>query len=78
MDQVHRLVETAESRSKQLSNIPQDENLVEKSKATKAVEEEKLNKAKELMNEAKAMASNQSEEARKTVSEKLMVILNAL
>lgn len=78
MDQVHRLVETAESRSKQLSSIPQDEDLVEKSKATKAVDEEKLNKAKELMNEAKAMASNQSEEAKKTVSEKLMVILNAL
>ena len=78
MDQVHRLVETAESHSKQLSNIPQDENLVEKSKATKAVDEENLKKAKELMNEAKAMASNQSEEAKKTVTEKLMVILNVL
>ena len=30
------------------------------------------------MNEAKTMASNQSEEAQKTVSEKLTVILNAL
>ena len=65
MDQVHRLVETAESHSKQLSNIPRDENLVKKSKATKAVDEEKLKKAKELMNEAKTMASNQSEEVSK-------------
>ena len=78
MDQVHQLVETAESHSKQLSGVPQDENLVKQSKENKAVDEEKLNKAKELMNEAKAMAINQSEEAKKTISEKLTAIMNAL
>ena len=78
MDQVHQLVETAESPSKQLSGVPQDEKLVKQSKETKAVDEEKLNKAKELMNEAKAMAINQSKEAKKTVSEKLTAIMNAL
>ena len=78
MDQVQQLVETAESYSKQLSNIPHDEKLVQQSKDTKAVDEEKLNKAKALMNEAKVMATDQSDTAKQTVKEKIVAVMSKL
>ncbi|KAJ7375556.1 hypothetical protein OS493_040430 [Desmophyllum pertusum] len=78
MAEVHCLVEFAESHRKQLSAIPQDEKLVKQNEATKGVDEEKLKKAKELMNEANAMAKDQSEAAKKTVNEKIAVIMSKL
>lgn len=78
LSEVYRLVENAESHRKQLSTIPQNEKIVQENKATKAADEEKLKKAKELMNEAKEMATNQSEEAKKAVNEKMAAIMSLL
>ena len=78
LTEVHRLVEFAESSRKQLSAIPQDKKLVQEHKAMKTVDEDKLKKAKELMNEAKAMANDQSISVRKTVNEKLAAIMSKL
>ena len=77
-DEVYRLIEYAESDNSQLAVIPQDEKLVQQNKETKVVDEEKLKKAKELMNEAKAMATDQSETSRKIVNDKLAETMTAL
>lgn len=78
MSEVHRLIEYAESQRSQLANIPQDHRLIQEEKDSKALEEEKLEKAKELMTAAKVMAKDQSEEAKTTVKTKLSEILNVL
>ena len=78
MDEVYRLVEKAESQKNQLAAVPQDEKLIQENKNTKAVDEEKLKKAKELMNNAKAMANDRSESSKQAVNEKLREIMNTL
>ena len=78
IDEVYRLVEKAESQKNQLAAIQQNEKLIQENENTKAVDEEKLKKAKELMSEAKAMASDSSESSRKAVNEKLSKIINTL
>ena len=78
MSEVHRLIEYAESQRSQLANIPQDQRLILEEKDSKALNEEKLEKAKELMAEAKVMAKDQSEKAKMTVKTKLSEILNVL
>ena len=78
MDEVYRLVEKAESHKNQLAAVPQDEKLIQENKNTKAVDEEKLKKAKELMNNAKAMANDRSESSKQAVNEKLREIMNTL
>ena len=78
IDEVYRLVEKAESRKNQLAAISPNEKLIQENKKAKAVDEAKLKKAKELMNEAKAMASDSSESSRKAVDEKLSKIMNTL
>jgi len=78
MDEVHQLIEYAESDRAQLVTIPQDETLLRKNKDTKAADEKRLEQAKSLMNEAKKMATDGSEAAKKSVNAKLAEILNAL
>ena len=78
MYEVHRLIEYAESQRSQLADIPQDQRLVKEDKDSKALDEEKLTKARELMTEAKAMAKDQSEQAKRTVKKKLNEIMNVL
>ena len=78
MDEVYRLVEKAESQKNQLAAVPQDEKLIQENKNAKAVDEEKLKKAKELMNNAKAMANDRSESSKQAVNEKLREIMNIL
>ena len=78
MDDVHLLIVKAESHRKQLNAILQDETPVQQDKETKAVDGEKLKQARELMNEAKIMARDQSEWSKKTVNEKLAVIISNL
>ena len=78
MDEVYRLVEKAESQKNQLAAVPQDEKLIQENKNTKAVDGEKLKKAKELMNNAKAMANDRSESSKQAVNEKLREIMNTL
>ena len=78
MDEVYRLVEKAESHKNQLAAVPQDEKLIQENKNTTAVDEEKLKKAKELMNDAKAMAKDRSESSKQAVNEKLREIMNTL
>ena len=78
MDEVYRLVEKAESQKNQLAAVPQDEKLIQENKNAKAVDEEMLKKAKELMNNAKAMANDRSESSKQAVNEKLREIMNTL
>ena len=78
MSEVHRLIEFAESQRSQLADIPQDQRLILEEKDSKALDEEKLEKAKELMAEAKVMTKDQSEKAKTTVKTKLSEILNVL
>ena len=78
MDEVHRLIEYAESQRSQLADTPQDQRLVKEDKDSKALDQEKLTRARELMTEAKAMAKDQSEQAKRTVKKKLNEILNVL
>ena len=53
-------------KKKRLPDVPQGDRLVQNTKATKAVYESNLEKAKELLNEAKTMATDKSETAKKT------------
>ena len=78
MDEVYRLVEKAESQKNQLAAVPQDEKLIQENKNTKAVDEEKLKKAKELMNDAKAMAKKGLDSSKEAVNKKLREIMDAL
>ena len=79
MDQVRQLVETAKFYQKEkLPDVPRDDTLMQNTKSTKAVDEANLKKAKELMNEAKTMATNKSEIAKKTVNDKIKSIMEKL
>lgn len=78
MDEVYRQVEKAESHKTQLAAVPQDGKLIQEDKNRKAVDEEKLTKAKELMNDAKAMAKDRLESSKETVNKKLREIMNTL
>ena len=78
MDQVRHLVETAKFNGKKKPpDVPQD-GLVQDTKATKAVDEANLKKAKELMNEAKTMATDKSETAKKAVNDKIKLIMETI
>ncbi|KAL9970354.1 hypothetical protein ACROYT_G022711 [Oculina patagonica] len=76
MEDVRRLVKVAESRNRKLSaDTPDDSEPVgEKGEKNKAIDEEKLEKARALMNEAKEMAKKESEAAKKAVNEKMAEI----
>ena len=78
IDEVYRLVEKAESQKNQLAAIPQDEKLIQENENAKAVDKEKLKKAKKLMNEAKERASDRSESSKKAVNKKLIKIMDTL
>lgn len=78
ISEVHRLIEYAKSQRSQLAYIPQDKRLIQEEKDSKALDKEKLEKAKKLMTEAKVMAKDQSEEAKTTVKTKLSEILSEL
>ena len=52
IDKFYRLVYHAESHRNQLTAIPQDETLVKQNNKTRAADNQKLKKAKGLMNEA--------------------------
>ena len=79
MDQVRQLVETAKfNEKKKPPDVPQDDGLVQNTKAMKAVDEANLKKAKELMNEAKTIATDKSETAKKTVNDKIKLIMETI
>ena len=78
MSEVHRLIKYAESQRSQLAHIPQDKRVIQEEKDSKALDKEKLEKAKKLMNEAKVMAKDQSDKAKTTVKTKLSEILSEL
>ena len=78
IDEVYRLVEMAESQKNQLAAIPQDEKVIQENENAKAVDKEKLKKAKKLMNEATERASDRSESSKKAVNKKLSEIMNTL
>ena len=75
---VRQLGKVAEAYNRQTSALPPDLKLPSENPDTKAVDEEKLKKAKELMNEAKAMATEQSEEAKKATKEKMTEMMKVL
>ena len=78
MSEVHRLIKYAESQRSQLANIPQHKRVIQEEKDSKALDKQKLKKAKTLMNEAKVMAKDQSDKAKTTVKTKLSEILSEL
>lgn len=78
MKEIYRLVELAESPKEQLSAVPQDEKLLKESKEAKAADGAKLERAKELMTAAKAVATDQSESSKRNVNYKLTEILKTL
>ena len=75
---VRQLGKVAEAYNRQTSALPPDLKLPSENPDTKTVDEEKLKKAKELMNEAKAMATEQSEEAKKATKEKMTEMMKVL
>ena len=78
LEVVRQLGKVAEAYNRQTSSLPPDLKLPSENPDTKAVDEEKLKKAKELMNEAKAMATEQSEEAKKATKEKMAEMMKVL
>ena len=78
LEVVRQLGKVAEAYNRQTSALPPDLKLPSENPDTKAVDEEKLKKAKELMNEAKAMATEQSEEAKKATKEKMAEMMKVL
>lgn len=78
MKEVYRLVTVSESPKEQLFAVPQDETLVKKNQESKAVDGPKLERARELMTAAKAMATEQSESSKRNVNYKLTEILKIL
>ena len=78
LEVVRQLGKVAEAYNRQTSAVPPDLKLPSENPDTKAVDEEKLRKAKELMNEAKAMATEQSEEAKKATKEKMSEMMEVL
>ena len=78
LEVVRQLGKVAEAYNRQTSALPPDLKLPSENPDTKTVDEEKLKKAKELMNEAKAMATEQSEEAKKATKEKMAEMMKVL
>ena len=78
LEVVRQLGKVAEAYNRQTSAVPPDLKLPSENPDTKAVDEEKLKKATELMNEAKALASEQSEEAKKATKEKMAEMMEVL
>ena len=78
LEVVRQLGKVAEAYNRQTSALPPDLKLPSENPDTKAVDEEKLKKAKELMNEATAMATEQSEEAKKATKEKMAEMMKVL
>ncbi|CAH3135868.1 unnamed protein product, partial [Porites lobata] len=78
LEVVRQLGKVAEAYNRQTSALPPDLKLPSENPDTKAVDEEKLKKAKELMNEATAMATEQSEEAKKATKEKMTEMMKVL
>ena len=78
MKKVYQLVEEAESTKNLLATIPNDDKLIQQAMETKAAELKTLKKAKELLNEAKAIAKDQSESSKKTLNETLALIMSTL
>lgn len=75
MEDVRRLVKVAESRTSHLPDAPDDSEIAgAKDAKKKAIDEEKLEKARALMNEAKEIATKESEAAKKAVNEKMTEI----
>ena len=78
MKKVYQLVEEAESTKNLLAAIPNDDQLIQQAMETKAADLKTLKKVKELLNEAKAIAKDQSESAKKTLNETLALIMSTL
>ena len=78
LEVVRQLGKVAEAYNRQISALPPDLKLPSENPDTKTVDEEKLKKAKELMNEAKAMATEQSEEAKTATKEKMAEMMKVL
>lgn len=78
LEVVRQLGKVAEAYNRQTSAVPPDLTLPSENPDTKAVDEEKLRKAKELMNDAKAMATDQSKEAKKATKEKMAEMMEVL
>ena len=78
MDEVDRLVESARSQERQLAASAPNQDIILKYKESRTVDEKKLQKAKDLMSEAKVMAKTRSELSKQAVSEKLSEIINSL
>lgn len=78
MKKVYQLVEEAESTKNLLAAIPNDDELIQQAMETKAADLKTLKKAKELMDEAKAIAKDQSESAKKTLNETFALIMSTL
>ena len=78
MDEVHRLVESARSQERQLAASAPNQDIILKYKESRTADEKKLQKAKDLMSEAKVMAKTRSELSKQAVSEKLSEIINSL
>ncbi|XP_073254720.1 interferon-induced very large GTPase 1-like [Porites lutea] len=78
MKKVYQLVEEAESTKNLLAAIPNDDKLIQQTMETKAADLKTLKNAKELLNEAKAIAKDQSESSKKTLNETLALIMSTL
>ena len=78
IDEVYRLIEKAESQKNRLTAIPQDEKLIQENKNAKALDKEKLEKAKKLLNEAKAVGTYEFQSSERVVDRKVRQIVNTL
>ena len=78
IDEFRRLAKVAKAYNRQNSVLPLDFKLPQENPDAKAIDEEELEKAKELMNEAKAMATEQSKEVQKATKEKMAEMLKVL
>ena len=76
--EIHRLAEKAESQKNRLAAIPQDEKLIKENKNAKALDKEKLEKAKKLLNEAKVMGTHVFQSSERVVDRKVREIVNTL
>ena len=78
LEVVRQLGKVAEAYNRQTSAVPPDLKLPSENPDTKAVDEEKLKKATELMKEGKALAPEQSEEVKKATKEKMSEMMKVL
>ena len=78
IDEIYLLRGKAESQKSRLAAIPQDEKLIQENKNAKALDKEKLEKAKKLLNEAKAMGTHVFHSSERAVDRKVRKILKTL